>query len=527
MIEIRHFHVFCGAGGGASGFNQGHARVGENPARFRCLGGVDYDAAAVRDFERLAGVRGTVLDLFDREQYMDFHGRPPPDDWREAIPEDLHRAAGNERPHINFMSPPCKGYSGLLPPARAAAPKYAALNALALRGVLLSLEAWADDPPEFFLLENVPRIANRGRALLDRIVETLRHYGYAVAETTHDCGELGGLAQTRKRFLLVARHQAKVPPFLYEPEKRPLKSVGDVIGPMPLPEDPRGGAMHRLPRLKWLTWVRLALIPAGGDWRALQNIEPDAYRIVPSSAWHDGIMGITPWEKSACTLTGRSGVTTGRFAIADPRAPAWGDYHAYGVCPWDEAAETVTGRAQPGAGKFSVADPRLDWPDGTQGTYGVTPWDGRARAVPGRAKVNTGPWSVADPRMPVPGDRPDPAPVIVALDDTWHRPFTTLELAALQGFPIIDEETGALILDGRATSAWRERIGNAVPPPAAAVIASVMGQALLLARAGESFILSAMPIWVRPIAIAASMAVHDSPGTSAKPLISREGHRPG
>jgi len=57
-------------------------------------------------------------------------------------------------------------------------------------------------------------------------------------------------------------------------------------------------------------------------------------------------------------------------------------------------------------------------------------------------------------------------------------------------------------LDGTSHSGWRERIGNAVPPPAAAAIASVMGQTLLLARAGESFALSAIPVWVRPVATA-------------------------
>jgi site-specific DNA-cytosine methylase len=61
----------------------------------------------------------------------------------------------------------------------------------------LTLEAFQYDPPELIIFENVPRIARRGRALLDRIGALLRHYGYAVAATTHDCGELGGLAQTR------------------------------------------------------------------------------------------------------------------------------------------------------------------------------------------------------------------------------------------------------------------------------------------------------------------------------------------
>jgi hypothetical protein len=89
--------------------------------------------------------------------------------------------------------------------------------------------------------------------------------------------------------------------------------------------------------------------------------------------------------------------------------------------------------------------------------------------------------------------------VIRALDGTYHRPFTTLELAALQSLVDADE---ILELHGTSDSAWRERIGNAVPPDAAQAIASVMAQTLLLAWAGDTFQLSATPIWVRPIAIA-------------------------
>ncbi len=76
--EIRHFHLFAGIGGGAKGFNAGSARVGTMVGNFRCIGGIDVDAAAIRDFGRLAGVPGTVLDLFDRDQYRDFHGCEPP-----------------------------------------------------------------------------------------------------------------------------------------------------------------------------------------------------------------------------------------------------------------------------------------------------------------------------------------------------------------------------------------------------------------------------------------------------------------
>ena len=114
--------------------------------------------------------------------------------WREATPADIHAAAGHERPHIVFLSAPCKGFSGLLSEGKSQSPKYQALNKLTLRGIFLMLEAYRDDPPELVIFENVPRIANRGRKLLDRITGLLRAYGYVVAETTHDCGKLGGLA---------------------------------------------------------------------------------------------------------------------------------------------------------------------------------------------------------------------------------------------------------------------------------------------------------------------------------------------
>lgn len=62
-----------------------------------------------------------------------------------------------------------------------------------------------------------------------------------------------------------------------------------------------------------------------------------------------------------------------------------------------------------------------------------------------------------------------------------------------------------LELDGLSASAWRERIGNAVPAAAAAAIAGVMGTTLLLAWTGQTFMLSSMPIWVQDTAIALSV----------------------
>lgn len=586
-IEIRHFHLFAGLGGGARGFNQGRARVGNMEARFRCIGGVDVDPAAMRDFQRLAGVPGTVLDMFDREQYRAFHDRDPGPDWREVTPQDLQRAAGGERPHIVFLSAPCKGFSGLLSETKSKTAKYQALNRLTLRGVWLMLEAWANDPPELVLFENVPRLATRGRDLLDRITELLRAYGYATAETTHDCGELGGLAQSRKRFLLVARHMEKVPPLLYQPERKTLRAVGDVLGRMLLPGDLRSGPMHRVPSLQWKTWVRLAFVEAGSDWRSLNKLAVQDgnlrdYLIVPEM--FSGALGVRKWDEKTGAVAGESLPMNGAFSIADPRfdqSVKWHDGQAYGVRRWDAPCGAIAGQQNPGQGGYTVADPRhegpakhsneyrivpreghamavtsahgtgqavadprpagevfgkygvTDWADPsgtvisgsttgqgafavadprsgmlhdraaylTGGHYGVIPWDQPSGAVSAAAGHDNGRWSVADPRMP----NVDQKLIcrIRALDNTWHRPFTTLELAALQS--LVDPEE-QLELDGLSDQAWRERIGNAVPSDAAQAIASEMGRTLLGAWSGETFSLSAAPVWVRPVAVGLSVA---------------------
>lgn len=548
--EIRHFHLFCGLGGGARGFNRAQPRVGSMVGRMRCIGGIDVDPAAIRDFNRLADTSGTVLDLFDRSQYRDFHGVEPPADWKEASVDDIRAAAHGERPHIVFLSAPCKGFSGLLAEGKSKTDRYQALNRLTLRGIWLTLEAWADDPPELLIFENVPRIQQRGRHLLDQIGELLRSYGYAVAETTHNCGEIGGLAQSRQRFLLVARHQAKVPPFLYEPERRPLRSVGQILDHMPLPGDPAAGAMHRVPNLQWKTWIRLAFIEAGADWRSLNRLAVDNgylsdYLIVP-----DGHAG---------AVAGRSGPTNGACLIGDPRPPAGAlDYQQYGIVRWDDAMGSVINVKSPGQGTFSVADPRTgikhnncfrvvscdrasatvtsgsgpsagglavadprgaEDPSTLHGKYPVARWDEFSRTV--IAGNANGAYAVADPRMPRQNDKL--VALIRSLDGTWHRPFTTLELAALQSLVSPEElwsadpkvqreirDANPLLcrvfeLDGQNDSAWRERIGNAVPPDAAEAIGNMMGQTLLLAWSGETFVLSSTPIWVRPVAVALSV----------------------
>lgn len=597
---IKHFHLFPGSGGGKKGFHRARPGIPGLQGEFVYVGGMDIDAVAVRDCDRLGGYPTTVRDLASREQYIAINGHEPPEGWHEVTPADVHAAAHGHRPNVVFLSAPCKGFSGLLAKQHAVSEKYKAMNGLTLRSVWLTLEAWKDDPPEFFLFENVPLIMTRGRHFLDQITGLFQAYGYIVRETVHDCGEIGGLAQSRRRFLLVARHAERMAMAVYEPPVRPLRSVGEVLGRMHLPGDPAAGPMHRIPRLAWKTWVRLAFVEAGSDWRSLNKLAVENghlrdYLIVPEA--HVGYLGVREWDKPMGTVTSRGLPTNGAFSIADARAPEGAaQYQQYGVVPWDKSMGAIIGVKSPGQGTYSVADPRhhgaakhnnefrivpfdevakavtsahgtgqcvadprggpdpsrlhgkyrtalWEEPTGTviagnangayavadprpsmrrtkgdnyltAGHYGVVDWNTPSGAVSASACHDNGRWCVADPRnnsvnnlssemsLPAPNDKL--VCRITALDGTWHRPFTTLELAALQSYYDPDDfaEHGPLVMEGTSDQTWREHIGNMVPPGAAQAMAEEIGRALLLSWAGETFQLSATPIWVRPVAIA-------------------------
>jgi site-specific DNA-cytosine methylase len=666
-VEFTEFHLFCGIGGGALGAASARATWLGCRGSIRTLGGIDSDPASCADFERFTGIPATCMDLFDREQYIAFHGKQPPPEWREATPADVLRAAGGICPDIIFSSPPCKGFSGLLPSASAGSDKYQALNRLTVRAIDLALKAFKKNLPAVFLIENVPRIRTRGAELIEEIKRLLRGHGYRVTDSDHDCGEIGGLGQRRKRYLMIARNPKKLAPFIYQPPKRPLKTIGDVIGPLALPDDPSLGPMHRLPRLKWLTWLRLALIPAGGDWRDLQKIKPEEYRIVRTEWGTTGnALTVQPWDKPAATVTSSTRLSgSSPAAVADPRLKDKVGYNGspglYGVNDWDEPAKAVTGGMRvpcsntPAAvadprlpdskgvypnrfkvGRFdepaacitgdtdvqcgaqSVSDPRLSdrehrrsnshtvrpWNDqvftitgedtigsgaqsiedprlkenenrhfnifrvqpmdepsttvtGTRfgsgaqaiadvrlghdprpgvyrilrmdeaspavtggagvgtsngpqavadhrlgckprsGSYGVDGWDDTLSTVIGSGDIHAARVAVADPRIPGNDERPDPPPVIVALDGTWHRPLTTLELLALQSFPVRFSDGTPVVLAGKNDSRWRERVGNAVPPDASRGIHEQILLAMVQHIAGETYTLGTTPVWVR------------------------------
>lgn len=490
-VEVE-FTVLCpfgGSGGGGLGFTEAEARLFDTTARFKLIGSIDSDEVACDDFEA-------------------FTGAPA---WRTSVeditPSQLRSRYGPVAPDVVFMSPPCKGSSRLLPSEKAKSAKYKAMNRLALVWTRVMLAAW-QTPPALLLLENVPGLPSRAAGMLGELRHMLTGAGYVIHDEDHDCGEIGGLAQHRRRYLLVARRPDLCPSLLYQPRKRRVRAVGEVLTRLPMPATiaaAEWGQLHEPPRLKWRNTVRLALIPAGGDWRDLDGVLQGRKRREVFRR-----LAVQAWDRPHPTVTGPGGHAT--ESVADPRAGWYAG--ALGVLDWQGPSGTITGGADnPSKGRFAVADLRVA--RAFDAGYGVLDWGAPARTIAATNAVGCGAYAAADPRerdrfvdsvkvmtideaidLDLDPDRAPPfVPVIVAADGTWHRSLTRLEMSALQGYP--------LTMHGR-TIPWNgtrtqiaEHIGNSVPPPAAKAIAERMLFALLESSVGSWSLGSPdTPVWV-------------------------------
>jgi site-specific DNA-cytosine methylase len=369
-------YLFCGAGVGAYGADCAEVEVDGHRATVRNVGGVDFEQERCDTFTKLTGAKSLCADI----------GR--------MRPRELRAFFGERAPYFMKWSPPCKGASRLTSKERAATKKYQDMNRLAVKASRKVLAAWQGDArPVMVVIENVPAYRHRCPENLAEVVRLGRRAGYEVSVVEHDLGEEAGLAQRRQRLTICWRDVKRCPVPVTMPSKKRLRGVGEVLGPLPFPDDPRAGKHHRLPKIEWLNAVRLALVPPGGDWRDL----PPRGGVV---AWLEA-RGLWP-----------AGVDTGPFrALVEEQlgTPVQQGqqrrevHRRHPVQAWAEPAPTVAGPG--GAGLCAVGDPRpLDAlalrADGRAGTCGVIPWEKPAGTVIGMPYVSGGstPVSVADPR---------------------------------------------------------------------------------------------------------------------------------
>lgn len=424
--------LYGGIGGATAGAMRSQMEYGGKVYRFKVLCSIDSDPVACRNHDLITGEKTSVcMDLFTRWQYKAWHGEEPPPEWKEVSLWDIWLAFQKQVPYFLFLSPPCKGFSGLLPTAKAKSEKYQALNFLTLHGLELALRAcleYGGSVPAVIQMENVPRMKTRGKSLLKDIKRLLQRYGYALSiRPDHNLGEIGGLGQNRVRFLIMARHEVQIPNVIYYPERKRLRSIGEVLSSLPMPGDTqRGGPLHKLPRLQWKTWMRLALIPAGGDWRDLNLVDWESLRV--THAPRAGAYAVEDWNETSRTVTGSSGPgqSNGATAVADPRLQISGNgkTNLFHVQPVDQPATCITGAAGTNQGAGNIADPTLPVREGRHpGVYQIIRSTDPAPCITG-TRLGSGAIGVADPRV-----RTKLHPDCYGVQD-WEEPSKTIRSAS-------------------------------------------------------------------------------------------------
>lgn len=367
----------CGLGGNAIGVLRARGRDG---SRFESVGAFDNDPLACADFELLAGAPAQEVDL-------------------AAISAAQLRDRCVRRPDLVITSSPCKGLSACLSEELAKTDYYQALNMLALRCIDLVVEAW-DRPPAVILFENVPRITVRAPELLERIRAILWAKGYEIDQRTHDCGLVGGLAQKRDRFLLVARHRELAPSPLLRPPLLGHRSMASVLWrlPVPTPTSSAGGSMHRLPKLAPLNWLRLASIRAGRDWKDL----PASIGMVDDRGRHSGLYGVCDSGGPSHTIVARARAGSSSWAsVADARLPARAQRQngGFGVNESAEPSHAVVSEGSVRNTWVSTADPRLAHETRERGPWGVADPADPSTTVIGRGQCSNSVRAAADPRL--------------------------------------------------------------------------------------------------------------------------------
>lgn len=389
-------HLFAGIGGDALGF----AAAGFVPTL------LDSDADACAGARYLLGDAGRVIQA----------------DLSALEPADLAKLVP-ECPDVVIMSPPCQGNSGCLPAKVAATPKYLALNSLGGRALFLLLtcaeECWGR-LPAFVLVENVPRITTRSAELVAEMKAVLHASGFLTSEGYHDCGEIGGLAQRRKRWLLAGRNPARVPARLQLPPTRPHLTIWDVLRQLPAPVfgSGEGGPMHEVPATSDLNKLRLAAIPAGCDWRKLPaqiRLMGDTVDARMDTGWGSvtdprtskihraGPYGVEDARAPSGAVIASADVTCGSFAWTDPRLPerAGRLNGGYGVEDHTEPSHAVVSTNKPDVTWASLAEPRVKpaRPSKHNGHLGVQDAHEPARTVIGALRSGNGWGSVGDVRV--------------------------------------------------------------------------------------------------------------------------------
>jgi len=277
--------LFCGAGG---------LTVGLRDAGFRVLAGVELHPVAAETYRK------------NHPDHKLFEA-----DICKLDPYEVMEKLGVQAGELDIVAgcPPCQGFSTHRTRKKSFSveDKRNDLVFEYMRFVRAFL-------PKVVMMENVPALANDGRATL--VLRELANLGYFISKNTlqvKDAAEFG-VPQRRKRMILIASRFGPVA----EPVPVKIKStVSDVLAKLPLPGS-KGDVLHDyFPARTEKTKTIISMIPKDGGSR---TDLPKEYWLpchLKGNGYLD-VYGRMAWDKVAPTLTGGcTNPSKGRFIHPD------------------------------------------------------------------------------------------------------------------------------------------------------------------------------------------------------------------
>jgi len=242
-------------------------------------------------------------------------------DVRELTGKEIFRLTGRRKIDLVAGCPPCQGFSQLTEKYK----RRDSRNDLVLEMARLIEEI----EPRMVMMENVPGIVTKGKAILDKFVRRLRKLRYCVNMDVLQMADYG-VPQSRRRFVLVAGKGFDVPlpePTHYakgdkEKNLKPWAMLEQVIKDMPEPVmlsfalqngGPARFNWHIVRDLKEVSIKRLEAIKEGDNRLALpRHLRPKCHKT--KKAGFRNVYGRLSWDSVSGTIT--TGCTTpcmGRF----------------------------------------------------------------------------------------------------------------------------------------------------------------------------------------------------------------------